>query len=146
MQLDALAFLIVQPRRRLTQLARKLFPAIRSVAGFEVSTAKGATAMLRRSIVSLVVLVLVAGIACAATLEGTIKQVDSDKSTLVVTGKDKKEVTVTVNKDAKITLDGKKAKVTHEDKKASEIEAKSGYFLLTVDLPFELLPAARTSN
>ncbi len=92
--------------------------------------------MLRRSVVSLVVLVLVTGIACAATLEGTIKKVDGDKSTVVVTDKDKKDVTVTVNKDAKITLDGKAAKfadlkegqtvkVTHEDNKASEVESKS---------------------
>ena len=92
--------------------------------------------MLRKSVASLVVLVLVAGIVCAATLEGTVKKVDADKSTVVVTDKDKKDVTVTVNKDAKITLDGKKAKladlkegqavkVTHEDNKATEVEAKS---------------------
>jgi hypothetical protein len=54
------------------------------------------------------------------------------QNTLVVTGKDKKAV----NKDAKITLEGKgaklsdlkagqKAKVTHEDNKASTVEAKS---------------------
>jgi ribosomal protein L6P/L9E len=47
----------------------------------------------------------------------------------------KKDVTVTVNKGAKITLDGKKAKfadlkegqmvkVIHEDAKASDVEAK----------------------
>jgi len=54
--------------------------------------------------------VLVGGFALAATLECTIKKVDADKSTLVVTGKDKKDVAVTVNKDAKITLDGKAAK------------------------------------
>ncbi|HXG09666.1 MAG TPA: hypothetical protein VNK04_07745 [Gemmataceae bacterium] len=92
--------------------------------------------MLRQSVASLMVLVLVAGFVVAATLEGTIKKVDSNKSTVVVTGKDKKDVTVTVNKDAKITLDGKKAKladlkegqtvkVTHEDNKASELEVKS---------------------
>ncbi len=92
--------------------------------------------MLRKSVGSLVVLVLVTGVVFAATLEGTIKKVDGDKNTIVVTGKDKKDVTVTVNKDAKITLDGKKSKltdlkegqsvkVTHEDTKASEVEAKS---------------------
>jgi hypothetical protein len=91
--------------------------------------------MLPRSVASLVVLVLVAGFVVAATLEGTIKKVDGDKSTVVVTDKYKKDVTVTVNKDAKTTLDGKKAiadlkegrtvKVTHEDNKASEVEAKS---------------------
>jgi biopolymer transport protein ExbD len=92
--------------------------------------------MLRKAVVSLVVLVLVTGIASAATLEGTIKKVDGDKSTLVVTDKDKKDVTVTVIKDAKITLDGKEAKladlkegqsvkVTHEDNKASAVEAKA---------------------
>jgi len=93
-------------------------------------------AMLRKTVLSLVVLVMVGGIALAATLEGTIKKVDADKSTLVVTDKDKKDVTVTVNKDAKLTLDGKaakfadlkegqKVKVTHEANKASEVEAKS---------------------
>ena len=66
--------------------------------------------MLRKTVLSLVVLVMVGGIALAATLEGTIKKVDADKSTLVVTDKDKKDVTVTVNKDAKLTLDGKAAK------------------------------------
>lgn len=92
--------------------------------------------MLRKSVASLVVLVLVAGSVFAATLEGTIKKVDGDKSTVVVTDKDKKDVTIMVNKDAKITLDGKTVKlndlkkdqpvkVTHEDKKASELEAKS---------------------
>jgi hypothetical protein len=92
--------------------------------------------MLRKSVASLVVLMLVAGFVFAATLEGTVKKVDADKSTVVVTGKDKKDVTVTVNKDAKITPNGKKAKladlkegqtvkVTHEDNKASEVEAKS---------------------
>jgi biopolymer transport protein ExbD len=92
--------------------------------------------MLRRSVASLVVLVLVAGFVSAATLDGTIKKVDGEKSTLVVTGKDNKDVTVTVIKDAKITLDGKAAKladlkegmtvkVTHEDNKATEVDAKA---------------------
>ena len=69
-------------------------------------------------------------------MKGTIKKVDADKSSLVVTDKDKKDVTVTVNKDAKITLDGKEAKfadlkegqtvkVTEEDAKASAVDAKS---------------------
>ncbi len=91
--------------------------------------------MLRRSVVSLVVLVVFAGSLCAATLEGTIKKVDSDKNTIVVKAKGDKEVTVTVNKDAKVTLDGKDAKltdlkegqtvkITHEDNKASAVEAK----------------------
>jgi biopolymer transport protein ExbD len=90
--------------------------------------------MLRKAVVSLVVLVLVTGIASAATLDGTIKKVDGDK--LTVTDKDKKDTTVTVNKDAKITLDGKEAKVTdlkegqtvtvtHEDGKASAVAAKA---------------------
>jgi hypothetical protein len=92
--------------------------------------------MLRKAVLSLVVLVLAGGFTFAATLEGTIKKVDGDKGTLVVTDKDKKEVTVTVNKDAKVTLDGKAAKlsdlkegqtakITHEDNKASAVEAKS---------------------
>jgi biopolymer transport protein ExbD len=92
--------------------------------------------MLRKSILSLVVLVLMAGFMFAATVKGTIKKVDADKSSLVVTDKDKKDVTVTVNKDAKITLDGKEAKfadlkegqtvkVTEEDAKASAVDAKS---------------------
>ncbi len=73
---------------------------------------------------------MLAGFLFAATLEGTIKKVDADKSILVVTGKDKKDVTFTFTKDAKITLDGKgaaltdlkkdqKAKVTHEDNQAT---------------------------
>jgi biopolymer transport protein ExbD len=92
--------------------------------------------MLRKSVLSLVVLVLVAGFVFAATLEGTIRKVDSGKSTLLITDKNKKEVTITVNKDAKVMLDGKAAKlsdlkegqtakVTHEDNKASAVEAKS---------------------
>jgi hypothetical protein len=62
--------------------------------------------------------------------------VGADQRTVVVTGKDKKDVTVTVNKDAKITLDGKKTKladlkegqtvkVAHVDNKVSEVKAKS---------------------
>lgn len=92
--------------------------------------------MLRKSIASLLVLVVVAGFTLAATLEGTIKKVEGDKSTIVVTDSNKKDVTVTVNKDAKITLDGKPAKltdlkegqtvkVTHESAKASVVEAKA---------------------
>src|SRR4029077_18841874 len=100
-----------QPRGKRGQSARKRFPAVPMLGGSEVWTMKGATAMLRKAVVSLVVLVLVTGIASAATLEGTIKKVDGDKSTVVVTDKDKKDVTVTVNKDAKITLDGKEAKL-----------------------------------
>ncbi len=72
----------------------------------------------------------------AATLEGRIKKVDTDKSTLTITEKGDKDVTVTVNKDTKITVNGEaakladlkkgqKAKVTHEDNKASKIEATS---------------------
>jgi hypothetical protein len=112
-----------------TQLARKCIPAVKrwQVPCF---TAKGGKAMLRKSVASLVVLVLVAGSVLAATLEGTLKNVDGDKNEVVVTDKDKKDVTVTVNKDAKITLDRKKAKltdlkkdqtgkVTHEDNKAA---------------------------
>jgi biopolymer transport protein ExbD len=106
------------------------------MAVFKVSNAKGARVMLKKAVVSLVVLVLVTGIATAATLEGTIKKVDADKSTVVVTDKDKKDTTVTLNKDAKITLDGKEAKiadlaagqtvtVTHDDTKASKVEAKT---------------------
>lgn len=86
--------------------------------------------------VGVVTLLLVAGIALAATLEGTIKSVDAAKSSLTVTDKGGKDVTVSVNKDAKITLDGKAAKlsdlkagqhvtVTHEANKASAISAKS---------------------
>jgi biopolymer transport protein ExbD len=92
--------------------------------------------MLQKFVATFGVLIMCASVACAATLEGTIKKVDSDKSTLVITNKDKKDVTVTVNKDAKITLDGKmamladlkagqQAKVTHEEEKASEVEATS---------------------
>jgi biopolymer transport protein ExbD len=92
--------------------------------------------MVRKSVLSLVVLGLMVGFMFAATLDGTLKKVDGNKKTLVVSGKDKKDVTVTVNKDAKITLDGKTAKladlkegqtvkVTHEVNKASEVEAKS---------------------
>ena len=69
---------------------------------------------------------LVTGIVYAATVEGTVKKVDGDKSTVVVASKDNKDVAVTVIKDAKITLDSKKAKlpylnedqtvkITHED-------------------------------
>jgi len=94
--------------------------------------------MLRKVGVGAAVLVmlLVAGIALAATLEGTIKSIDAAKNSLTVTGKDGKDVAVTVEKDAKITLDGKAAKlsdlkagqsvtVTHEGGKASAVAAKS---------------------
>lgn len=43
------------------------------------------------------------------TLEGHIVKIDDDKLTLV--GEDKKEITHTVPKEAKITLDGKDAKL-----------------------------------
>ncbi|MBI3466646.1 MAG: hypothetical protein HY000_26835 [Planctomycetes bacterium] len=92
--------------------------------------------MLQKSLMSLVVLVLLAGFVFAATLEGTIKKVDANNSTVVVTGKDNKDATITVNKDAKVTLDGKaaklsdlkegqSAKVTHDNNKATAVDATS---------------------
>jgi hypothetical protein len=84
--------------------------------------------------VSLVILLLAIGIVSAATLDGTIAKVDGDK--LTVTDKNKKDTTFTVNKDAKITLDGKAAlltdlkkgqpaTVTYDGANASAVDAKS---------------------
>jgi hypothetical protein len=67
-------------------------------------------------------------------LEGTIKRIDVPKSTVIVAGPDAKEVSITVNPGAKVTLEGKsatlaalragqRAKVTHTENKASAVEA-----------------------
>ena len=92
--------------------------------------------MLRKVVVSLVVLVLFVGLASAAVLEGTLKKVDTTKNCCLVVDKDKKDVLVELEKDTKITLDGKaakladlkegqKVKVTHEKNKASAVDAST---------------------
>ena len=69
--------------------------------------------MLKRCVGSLLVLSLAAVIACAATVEGTIKKVEctKEKCSIVVTAKDK-DTTFNLAKDCKVTVDGKEAKVT----------------------------------
>lgn len=92
--------------------------------------------MLRKLVVSLVVFVLFASLVSAAVLEGTVKKVDTTKSCCLVVDKDKKDTLVELDKDTKITLDGKaaklgdlkegqKVKVTHEKNKASAVDASS---------------------
>jgi len=67
-------------------------------------------------------------------LEGIIKKIDTPKSTMTIWGADGKDVNITVNPSAKITLEGKQAtlagvrggqtaKVTHAENKASAVEA-----------------------
>jgi hypothetical protein len=83
-----------------------------------------------------VVLLLLARILFGARLEGTIKSVDAKERTVVVTARDGKVVTITVNSDAKITVDGwnaflsdlmagQRATVRHENGKASALQVTS---------------------
>lgn len=70
------------------------------------------------------------------TLESTIRGVYPPKSTVILTGMDGKDLSISVTPGAKVTLDGKpvllgnlrpgqRAKVTHTDNKANAVEATS---------------------
>ena len=73
----------------------------------------------------------------AKTAEGTVKSADAKAMSFVLTGADKKDITIKVTKDTKYTLDGKDstmeaalkagntAKVTHTDMTASKVAAMS---------------------
>jgi len=66
--------------------------------------------MLRVSVCALVALFFVAGVTLAEEVKvtGTIKKVDAEKGTIVVTDKDKKDHTVKVEKATKLlAFDGK---------------------------------------
>src|SRR5262245_60814877 len=72
------------------------------------------------------------GVVVGAELAGTVKSVDEKKMSVVVTGDDKKDTTVTWDAKTEVTSKGKKGsaadikagakvKVTHEGGKASKI-------------------------